>query len=101
MPHWPVICRGNISERGLACEHTRRSCEFCRRGHFNLCPNVEFTGAPPFHGAPTRRMVVAEKQLFPMPKNLNAVEAMMMEPLGVTIPAIDIRLAGAILYSKR
>jgi L-iditol 2-dehydrogenase len=66
------------------------SCEWCRRGHFNLCPHVEFTGAPPLHGALTRRMVVAEKQLFAMPPGLNAVEAMMLEPLGVAIHAIDL-----------
>ena len=66
------------------------TCEWCRRGHANLCPNVEFTGAPPFNGALTRRMVVASKQLFPMPPQLSAVEAMMLEPLGVAVHAIDL-----------
>ena len=66
------------------------ACEFCLRAHPNLCPNVEFTGAPPFDGALTQRMVVAERQLFPMPSNLSAEEAMMLEPLGVAIHAIDL-----------
>ena len=67
--------------------HARRA---GARRPLNLCPNVEFTGAPPFNGALTQRMVVAEKQLFPMPPQLNAVEAMMLEPLGVAIHAIDL-----------
>ena len=31
-------------------EQPCRRCEWCREGHANLCPNVEFTGAPPFMG---------------------------------------------------
>ena len=25
-------------------------CEWCHRGHHNLCPHVVFLGAPPHHG---------------------------------------------------
>ena len=46
-------------------------CEWCRRAQHNLCPNVEFTGAPPFDGALTRTIVAAERQIFRMPAGLN------------------------------
>jgi hypothetical protein len=31
-------------------------CEWCLEGHRNLCPNVEFIGAPPFDGAMTKHL---------------------------------------------
>ena len=40
------------------------TCEWCRRSHHNLCPAVNFTGAPPIDGALTYRMVVSHEQCF-------------------------------------
>lgn len=65
-------------------------CEWCQRAHPNLCPHVEFTGAPPFHGALTPRIVVAKRQVFRLPAGMSSLEAMMLEPLGVAIHAIDL-----------
>ncbi|KXF77064.1 alcohol dehydrogenase [Paramesorhizobium deserti] len=69
-----------------ACGH----CEFCERGHANLCPNVEFIGAPPFNGAMTERIWVPKSQIVPLPQQFSPLEAVMLEPLGVAIHAVDL-----------
>ncbi|WP_366656035.1 alcohol dehydrogenase catalytic domain-containing protein [Fodinicurvata sp. EGI_FJ10296] len=69
----------------LPCGH----CEWCRRGHVNLCPNVEFIGAPPHNGAMTELIAVRPSQVFVMPDGFSVDQAVMLEPLGVAIHAMD------------
>lgn len=69
-----------------ACGH----CEYCHAGHANLCPNVEFIGAPPFDGAMTQRIWVPRSQLVPLPPAFTPLDAVMLEPLGVAIHAVDL-----------
>lgn len=66
------------------------SCEWCHRGHVNLCPNVEFAGAPPHGGAMTERITVEPHQIFKLPATMTAAEAVMLETLGVSLHAIDL-----------
>ncbi|BBE74601.1 zinc-dependent alcohol dehydrogenase [Oharaeibacter diazotrophicus] len=66
------------------------TCEFCHRGHFNLCPNVKFIGAPPFDGAMTGRIWVPTSQVVALPEGMTPLEAVMLEPLGVAIHAVDL-----------
>ncbi len=66
------------------------TCEWCRRGHHNLCPSVEFIGAPPFNGAMTGALSVPRKSLIKLPPDMTAEQAAMLEPLGVCIHAIDL-----------
>lgn len=66
------------------------ACEWCRRGHINLCPHVEFLGAPPHHGAMTEAIDVMPEQIFPVPDGFTPEQAVMLEPLGVAIHAIDL-----------
>lgn len=65
-------------------------CEWCRQGHENLCPNVEFIGATPFDGAMTSRIWVPRSQIVPLPEGFTPAEAAMLEPLGVAIHAVDL-----------
>ena len=69
-----------------ACGH----CEWCREGHPNLCPNVEFIGAPPFDGAMTGRIWVPKSQIVALPPRLGPLEAAMLEPVGVAIHAVNL-----------
>jgi L-iditol 2-dehydrogenase len=69
-----------------ACGH----CDWCREGHLNLCPNVEFIGAPPFDGAMTERIWVPRSQIVALPEGLGPLEAVMLEPLGVAIHTVDL-----------
>ena len=65
-------------------------CEWCLQGHPNLCPNVVFTGAPPFNGAMTEFISVNLAQIFPIPENLNAADAALLETLGIAIHAMNL-----------
>ncbi len=65
-------------------------CAWCAEGHPNLCPNVEFIGAPPFDGAMTQRMWVPASQIVPVPTSFDSLKAVMLEPLGVAIHAVDL-----------
>ncbi len=69
-----------------ACGH----CPWCHAGHANLCPNVEFIGAPPFDGAMARQIWVPRSQIVPIPANFTSLDAVMLEPLGVAIHAVDL-----------
>ena len=61
-----------------------------REGYFNLCPNVEFFGAPPFDGAMTARLWAPTSQIVKLPPALSPLDAAMLEPLGVAIHAVDL-----------
>ena len=65
-------------------------CEWCARGHHNLCPNVVFLGAPPHHGGLTQRLPVPIRSLVALPEGMSADQGAMLEPLGVCIHAIDL-----------
>ena len=66
------------------------SCQWCERGHHNLCPNVVFLGAPPFHGALTQSIAVPQQSLIKLPATMTADQGAMLEPLGVCIHAVDL-----------
>jgi len=65
-------------------------CAHCRAGHPNLCPRVVFIGAPPHHGAMTERIWVPTSQIVPVPRQFSPSDAVMLEPLGVAIHAVDL-----------
>lgn len=65
-------------------------CEHCRAGYENLCPNVEFIGAPPNDGAMTDRIWVDRKLVVPVPQSFSPADVVMLEPLGVAIHAVDL-----------
>lgn len=69
-----------------ACHH----CEWCAARHYNLCPNVVFIGAPPHHGAMTERIWVPRSQVVALPEAFDPLIAVMLEPLGVAIHAVDL-----------
>jgi L-iditol 2-dehydrogenase len=65
-------------------------CAWCAEGHPNLCPNVRFIGAPPIDGAMTQRIWVPASQIVPLPVDFDPLKAVMLEPLGVAIHAVDL-----------
>ena len=66
------------------------NCEWCMQGYHNLCPNVVFLGAPPYHGALTNKIVVPDNSMFALPEGMTSDQGAMLEPLGVCIHAIDL-----------
>jgi len=67
-----------------------QQCEWCHRAHHNLCPNVKFFGAPPYHGALTQRIDVPIESIVKIPTSMSADQAAMLEPLGVCIHVLDL-----------
>lgn len=66
-------------------------CEWCSRGHPNLCPEVRFAGSPPDeHGALAEYAVAPAHCLFPLPPGWTAARGALLEPLGVAIHAVDL-----------
>ncbi len=67
-----------------------KNCEWCEKGYHNLCPQVQFIGAPPFDGAMTNQLAVPLTGVIKLPGSVSAEQAAMLEPLGVCIHAIDL-----------
>ncbi len=66
-------------EPGVPC----RKCELCRRGLYNLCPDVVFLAAPPVPGAYCEYLVWPSDYVFKLPPKMTVEEGAMMEPLNV------------------
>ena len=66
------------------------NCQWCFKGHHNLCPNVKFLGAPPVDGALTQQIRVPLESIIALPENMTRDQGAMLEPLGVCIHAIDL-----------
>ena len=66
-------------------------CEWCARGHANLCPYVVFSGSPPDnHGGLCEYVRYPREQLFTVPESFDADTTALLEPLGVAIHALDL-----------
>jgi len=70
--------------------HPCGTCEWCRRGHHNLCPNVDFKGAVGHPGGLAETINVHPHQAIPVPGEIGADAAALLEPLGVAIHAVDL-----------
>lgn len=65
-------------------------CEFCKKGHPNLCSSIIFAGHEEQDGGLRERMAWDEKCLFPIPDSFTYADGAMLEPLGVAIHAVDL-----------
>lgn len=65
-------------------------CEMCQKGDPNLCLNLQFCGNYPCDGCFCEYMVVPSRCCFPVPSEISDEEAVLLEPLGVAIHAIDL-----------
>src|SRR5436309_8496318 len=72
------------------------SCQQCRSGHYNLCPNVRFFGTPPIDGAFTNYVTIPASFAYTLPDLLSDEEGALIEPLSVGLWACrKARLQGA------
>jgi len=65
-------------------------CEWCRRGHPNLCPDVRFAGHAPQDGTLREWIAWPEACLHPLPATISDAEGALLEPLGVALHAVDL-----------
>lgn len=63
--------------------YTCGTCEFCRSGRYNLCPDVVFMATPPYDGAFCEYVAYPAEVIFPLPENMNTMEGALIEPLSV------------------
>ncbi|GAA3507783.1 NAD(P)-dependent alcohol dehydrogenase [Actinomadura keratinilytica] len=61
------------------------TCDQCRTGHYNLCPDMRFFGTPPVDGAFSEYVVVHEAMAHPVPDTLSDEAAALLEPLSVGV----------------
>ena len=70
--------------------HPCGECEWCARGHPNLCPHVEFKGVVGDPGGLAERLTAHPHQVVPVPDDMGPDAAALLEPLGVAIHAVDL-----------
>lgn len=70
-------------EPGKTCGH----CEFCKKGQYNLCPDVIFFATPPVDGVFQEYVAHPEDLCFRLPDNVSTMEGALMEPLAVGMHA--------------
>ena len=59
------------------------SCEYCRSGRYNLCPDVVFMATPPYDGAFCEYVAYPAQVIFKLPENMDTMEGALIEPLSV------------------
>lgn len=72
-------------EPGKTCGH----CEFCKKGKYNLCPEVEFFATPPYDGVFQEYAVHKADLCFKLPENVSTMEGALIEPLAVGFHAAN------------
>lgn len=77
-------------EPGVPCDR----CEQCRRGAYNLCPDVVFFATPPVDGAFVQYVVIDEGFAHPIPDSVSDNAAAMIEPFSVGIWAVQVSALG-------
>jgi len=65
-------------------------CEFCKKGHPNLCSSIIFAGHDEQDGGLREWMAWDEKSLFLIPDSFTYADGAMLEPLGIAIHAVDL-----------
>lgn len=67
-----------------------KKCEWCEKGHPNLCQSIHFCGSWPDQGSLCDFMHMPAECCFPIPKEMDFGEASLLESLGVALHAVDL-----------
>ena len=62
-----------------------RRCDHCKRGEYNLCPDVTFMATPPDHGAFAEYVAWPEDYVYRLPDSVSLREGALCEPLSVGV----------------
>ena len=63
-------------------------CDSCRRGVYNLCPHISFTGSPHTDGALQESVVVPARGLHPLPEDMDFELGALVEPTSIAVHAV-------------
>lgn len=83
----PGFSKGDlvVIEPGIPCG----TCEFCRGGRYNLCPDVVFLSAPPINGTFAEYIAIEATMLHTLPDGVSIEEGALVEPLSVGMQACN------------
>jgi L-iditol 2-dehydrogenase len=71
-------------EPGVPCD----TCEYCKAGEYNLCPDVRFMATPPVDGAFTEYLAWPADFAYRLPEEVSTAEGALCEPLSVGVHAV-------------
>ncbi|KAA1072506.1 hypothetical protein PGT21_002292 [Puccinia graminis f. sp. tritici] len=74
-------------EAGVPC--SKPTCEKCRTGCYNACPQMIFFSTPPFHGLLTRYHAHPACWVHKIPAHITFEEGSLLEPLAVALAGIE------------
>ncbi len=74
-----------VIEPGIPCG----KCRQCKRGRYNLCPDVVFLSAPPVNGTFCDYIAVDAWFVYPVPDGLSFEHAALAEPTAVAVHAVN------------
>jgi len=66
-----------------------RTCEYCRSGAYNLCPDIRFYATPPVDGAFCEYVLIQDDFAYEVPDSISDHAAALIEPLSVGIAAVQ------------
>lgn len=73
--------------------------DYCRRGHYNICPSVDFMATQPnYRGALCEYMIHPEEWTYHIPEGMTTLEGALVEPAAVGMHAA--MLGGATVGKK-
>lgn len=67
---------------------TCRVCDACKKGKYELCPDIVFAATPPYDGTLARYYKVAADLAYLLPEHLTLEDGAMMEPLSVGVHSV-------------
>lgn len=79
---------------------TDGTCEFCKSGKYNLCPDVQFLATPPVPGCNEEFIEFPADYCFRLPNNVSTMEGALIEPLSVGFHAAnqgDVQVGDSVL----
>ncbi|KAK0490889.1 xylitol dehydrogenase [Armillaria novae-zelandiae] len=71
-------------EPGATC----RTCEACKSGRYELCPDIIFAATPPYDGTLCRYYKVPSDLAYPLPEGVSLEDGAMIEPLAVGVHSV-------------
>ncbi|WP_188689520.1 NAD(P)-dependent alcohol dehydrogenase [Pullulanibacillus camelliae] len=71
-------------EPGITCG----TCDYCKAGRYNLCPDVQFLATPPVDGAWAEYVSIRSDFLHKIPDSMSDEEAALIEPFSVGFHAM-------------
>ena len=69
--------------------YTCGKCEYCKKGLYNLCPDVVFLATPPYDGAFAEYLKYPADMVFKLPEGMDTVEGALIEPFCVGLHAVN------------